>query len=304
MSTVHTLMKIKHKRHRKVHNILSKIQSPKQTTFIEKVLVCPIQIEIRDLIKSKVVFNNNDDDEQTNSNTKTIIQDKNNLIVNQEIILYGDILLYKFNPLYKPIMIPRYQLLDFTASVSNANFINKHMHNVVFFYSPIIKMSFYEVLFDYLEWRCLLYSVSVHLPSQISICLTKEKLYIYTYIKPEMCIISLSNLIHTWLDALHIVQIKEPKKCTSLQKCTLHITSEDYKMRILLTTVPPLYIESDLEILEEQFKLSTLPLLAHRCSVLSEVSNMLFLILCAYYNLISPRIYSESFNPRFCNQHI
>jgi hypothetical protein len=273
MSTVHTLAKIKHRRHKKFHNILSKIHYPKQTTYIEKILICPIELQIKNLINTKVIPNNNKDNDL--NNPKKLIQDEHNLLVNQEIILHGDILLYKFNPSYQPIMIPRYHLLDVTSSVSNANFINKHMHNVVFFYSPMIKMSFYEVLFDYLEWRCLLYSISVHFLSQIFICLTKENLYIYSYIDPHKCTINLSNLLHTWLDALHILQIKDPMKCASLQKCTLHITNEDYKICVLIKTVTPLYRETDLEILDSQFKQLTMPVLAHRCSPFAEVSTNL-----------------------------
>lgn len=272
MSTVHSLAKIKHKRHKKFHNVLSKIHYPKQAAFIEKILICPIKLEIKDLINYV-----NNHGEQIDITNKRIIQDRNNIIVSQEIVLHGNILLYKCNPLYKPTMIPRYQLLDFTSSVSNANFIIKHMHNVVFFYSPLIKMSFYEILFDYLEWRCLLYTISVHFASQVFICLTKDKLYIYTYVEPHKCTINLSNLVNTWLDSLQILQIKEPQKCASLQKCTLHITNKDNRICILLTTVPPVYIESDLEILEDQFKQSTMPVLVHQCSVLSGVNtNLLF----------------------------
>jgi hypothetical protein len=255
----------KHKRHNKINNILKKIRFPKPKSYIEKILFCPIELQCKDLINSSII-----NEELSNTIDKSVVKSRT---INQEIVLYGDILIFKCNPLYEPKITPRYDIFNFTKNVTNSSFVNKHLHNVTFFYSPMIKMSFYEILFDYLQYRCLLYSISVHFPSKIFICLTKDKLYIYTYIEAQSCTINISNIMYTWLDTLHILQIKDPQKCTSLQKCTLHITNVDSRICITFKTVTPVYLESDLEILEQQFQQSTLPLLAHRCSVLSGVSE-------------------------------
>ena len=214
-------------------------------------LFCPITLHIKDLIQN------------------------GNIMPNKEIVIYGDILLIKYNPFYIPQKIPRHDLLDFTSSVSNANFINKHMTNVIFSHSPMIKMCHYEIIFDYLEWRCYLYSLLKIIKAQIFIYLTKQHLYIYSYIEPQKCYLNISNFLNTWVDCLNILQINELQKCTSVQKCIFSATTQDYKICICLKTLAPVYLESDLELLESQFDHFTRPVLANRCNLLTDVPKFI-----------------------------
>lgn len=242
--------KIQHlrfKHHKKKYcKILSKIQSPEPISFIEKVFFSPITLRITEIMKTKLT----------------------------EIILYSNILVFKHNAAFIPIQIPRHDLLDFTSSVSNGNFINKHLLNALFYHSPMINMSAFEILFEVLEWRSMIYAFAKTLKTQIFIYLTKENMYIYSFIDSQNCILNLSNFFHLWQDSLQILQLP-PSKCISLQKCLLSITNQENKMCILIKTAIPLITELEKELIQSQFNQLTRPVLGNRCHVLTETPDFI-----------------------------
>lgn len=246
---------IKYNKCKKYCDILKKIGQSTKKPFIEKVITSPFSVYIKDVLDYNVIFNHYPEECQNPNNT----EHKSQFIIHQKVTLCGNILIHKYHPFYKPCQIPRYQLLDLTAAVSNVAFFNKYMTHVKFFYCPSIRMSFYETLFDYLEWRCFLYVVSTYLRMPISIYLKKDKIHVFVDMPTHLSNINISDLIFTWLDALHTIQTADLETCATLQQCQLHVTKQHFKTHLLLSTTAPEYIET--QTLEEQFKDSLYSLL-------------------------------------------